>query len=628
MRGWLVAVPAVAVAVGIAVIAIDGEQEAAPPTAVLADEARWSFYGDPDDGNAVAPGPDGGAWVGTDGGLLYWDGAGLGWQRYRHPADAEVASVAVADDGTVWTATRNQGVGRFDGETWTTFTRDDGLPHDRVPSLRIDADDEVWAATFDGVARFDGDGWTSWTSSDAPSDGRDMAMGDDDSVWVSTTVSVWHFDGETWTEWSTLDDDLPHREVTALATGAQGTVWAATTSGGVGLADHDTASSVVRFDGEDWAIEATNRGLPPHRQKLPHEVVRELAVHDGVLWAADAGGTSRFVGGQWTVYDGEGALRADAFTALTGGDGALWAANDHGVARFEAGRWASYEGLPENHIQSVAVDGGGAVWAGARDDGVVRLDGDQWDRWTTDDGVAHDRVSAIAVDDGTVWTGARGGVSRFDGEEWTSWTVEDGLAHEAATSLALDADGDVWAGSPAGVSRFDGKDWTSWTAEDVLGEERVRAITVAVHEGTVWAGGNSDHGSVARFDGDEWTVETSPEALPGGHVLALATGDDDAVWVGTRDGIAHFNGQRWATAAKEEASLGLDPEHPVASRRVTAVQVDEDGTVWAGGTWGVARFDGSEWTTTAGSVAHVNAMASTGEALWVGTIEGLARFDY
>ena len=55
--------------------------------------------------------------------------------------------------GTAWFAT-DTGVSSFDGETWATYTTDDGLVHNKVRSIIVAPDGAVWFGTMIGVSRY------------------------------------------------------------------------------------------------------------------------------------------------------------------------------------------------------------------------------------------------------------------------------------------------------------------------------------------------------------------------------------------------------------------------------------------------------------------------------------------
>ena len=57
-------------------------------------------------------------------------------------------------DGIIWFATNN-GVQRYDGYRWTTYTTDDGLVDNRVVTVIQDRDGVMWFGTQNGISRFD-----------------------------------------------------------------------------------------------------------------------------------------------------------------------------------------------------------------------------------------------------------------------------------------------------------------------------------------------------------------------------------------------------------------------------------------------------------------------------------------
>jgi ligand-binding sensor domain-containing protein len=60
-----------------------------------------------------------------------------------------VWSIAVAPDGTLWFGT-DHGLSHFDGETWTTYTMEDGLPSTPITSIAVTADGKLWFSSGGG----------------------------------------------------------------------------------------------------------------------------------------------------------------------------------------------------------------------------------------------------------------------------------------------------------------------------------------------------------------------------------------------------------------------------------------------------------------------------------------------
>jgi ligand-binding sensor domain-containing protein len=56
-----------------------------------------------------------------------------------------------------------KGVSVYGNGTWHRMTTADGLVHDRVYAMFIDAEHRMWFGTEGGVSRFDGTNWEAFT---------------------------------------------------------------------------------------------------------------------------------------------------------------------------------------------------------------------------------------------------------------------------------------------------------------------------------------------------------------------------------------------------------------------------------------------------------------------------------
>jgi ligand-binding sensor domain-containing protein len=146
-------------ATGVGVVRTDGSSWDAWPSALmgLSKEAILD----------VAPATDGTLWIAASNGLTWFDPVSLESQLYTTansslPANV-VHHVVVTPDGSVWADTFGDtwpypgGVTRFDGEIWTTWTKDDSpLPFNQIYELTwrtVEGGYEVWVGTAgNGVA--------------------------------------------------------------------------------------------------------------------------------------------------------------------------------------------------------------------------------------------------------------------------------------------------------------------------------------------------------------------------------------------------------------------------------------------------------------------------------------------
>ena len=93
-------------------------------------------------------------------------------------------------------------------------------------------------------------------------------------------------------------------------------------------------------------------------------------------------------------------------------------------------------GIGGASIISRALGADNTLWVGTWGGGVSRYtpDTNQWQTFTTDNGLVSNDVRTIAVDaDNSLWVGTRGGVSRYtpNTNQWQSFTRNDGLANNA-----------------------------------------------------------------------------------------------------------------------------------------------------------------------------------------------------
>ena len=106
-----------------------------------------------------------------------------------------VVALLVDPDGVVWCGTWGAGLSSFDGERWTTYTVDDGLPSNHVFSLFQDSKQAIWAGTSQGITRLDNDRFLTFNISDGLISNSVFAMAEseDGSTWVGSYGGVTRF---------------------------------------------------------------------------------------------------------------------------------------------------------------------------------------------------------------------------------------------------------------------------------------------------------------------------------------------------------------------------------------------------------------------------------------------------
>ncbi|MFN6507039.1 diguanylate cyclase [Xanthomonas translucens pv. translucens] len=199
-------------------------------------------------------------------------------------------------------------------------------------------------------------------------------------------------------------------------------------------------------------------------------------------------------------------------------------------------------------------------------------------RWTTDDGLPHNLVHALAQDrDGQLWVGTWEGVARFDGRSFTVFDRQNtpGMEISGVFAIVPEADGGVLIGTAYdGVFRYLDGHW------EHLGDARAQRLRVASmlrgRDGVLWVG--SEEG-LFRIEADG-RLTAAPAGLPTGRITALLQQPDGGVLVGTAQGLFRLD-----PAMRRARRWGRTPAMRAAA--VRRLSHDRDGGLLVAGDAGV-----------------------------------------
>lgn len=388
---------------------------------------------------AVAVGPGGELWV-----AVLWDGVyrtdGTEWQKIGDPGGM-VCDLAVAEDGIPWIATCGSlhysagSVLSLAGAEWVDHAAGDGLGEPAVRAVALGSAGQVAAGTEVGLQLRQSDTWRMLRSGPVRNSVTAVAVEPDGAVWLgygdgssdAAGGGVSRFDGLRW------DHSLDDANVQALATAADGSLWAG------------TGCSVQRFDGQTWRQMA---GC----DQVQGNVVDLAVAPDGATWVAALMSLGRLDGQWWTAFD------RLVHSVVVGPDGTVWVAGREGtqsswyVARYDGSDWTSYSTVDAfgGSLASLAVTADGALWGMAGQKGLARFDGRTWTFQRVADGLPLDVGGVLAVaPDGTLWVGAPDGLARWDGLRWRAYPTPVGVV-----AMAFAPEGGLWLGTSDGLVRF------------------------------------------------------------------------------------------------------------------------------------------------------------------------------
>lgn len=260
--------------------------------------------------------------------------------------------------------------------------------------------------------------------------------------------------------------------------------------------------------------------------------------------------------------------------------------------------------------------------------------------FTTANGLPHAIVNCLLQDRwGYLWLGTQRGLSRYDGYSFTNFHHQrsnpDSLANDTVQTLFEDHLGNLWVGTVSGLDRYDPASERFIHYPQVA--ESVRALAEDA-QGNLWIG--TAGSGLFRYDPAQQNFQVyihdpaDPNSLSDNHISALWFDSDGVLWIGSDYGGLNALDPRSGRVTKFTALPS--PAPPL--ERVTALLPTPEGDLWVGtGTYhepeqgGLARFNPRQGAFTffyeAFREHHLTALLWDSEALWVGTQEGLYRYD-
>ena len=349
--------------------------------------------------------------------------------------------------------------------------------------------------------------------------------------------------------------------------------------------------------------------------------------------------------GDWTYIGADEGLTVSGIRMLDAtNDDTLWMATPDGLVAYTNGNdeddsdgeialyTTANSPLTNNRIETLAVDGSGAVWL-TSGDMLFRTRNDEWDAFSaanTNGSFPTGRLTGLDVgSDGTIWIGSdQAQLCRFDpGIEGcvAFYSGEEGMATLPLTSLTIGGEGEVYyTTAGGGVSMFDGSIWQTMNIPDEPTPGNAIRDLVQDADGALWVAAN---GGVARLDPSDDSIPAalySPASadLPAADVRAVQPGVDGGIWVGA-EGVSFFDGTEWTNYSVEDGLAGT---------AVQAIAADDQGRIWVATSTGLSIWTGSTFfnLTTANGlpVDDITALQTDGSIIWIGTRGGgLLRFE-
>jgi len=516
--------------------------------------------------------PDGYLWLGTEFGLLRFDGVrNVPWEppTGEHLPSSYIRSMVAARDGRLWIGTYKGLASWKDGK----LTEYRELAGQTVDVLVEDREGTVWAGGYAGsIGRL-----CAIKSGSARCYGDDGRLG----LWVAS-----------------LYED------------SRGNLWAGAQTG------------LWRW-----------KPGPPKLYPMPYPLLGTSSQtlnesEDGALLIATEGGIKKLVGAQAEAYSlpGTGPQRFKPLRMLRDRNGSLWiGTTDRGLLHVHQGRTDVFDrsdGLTGDYVNKFFEDREGNIWV-ATINGLDRFRDFAVPTISVRQGLSNAVVwSVLGAKDGSVWLGTPDGLNRWNNGQITIYrkrgaqggsggtkqrrelnvreVIDGGLPDDGVESLFQDDGGRIWAFTERGAAYFENGRFVSVTTNHAQGENghpRQQHVTAALalvapssqlhslagdSSGNLWI--SDQHEGLLHLLGGS-VVERIPWATLGRKewAMALLAGPvPGGLWLGfSKGGVAYFKDGKVRESYSGQNGLG--------EGIVTSLSLDADGTLWAATEGGLSR---------------------------------------
>ena len=317
----------------------------------------------------------------------------------------------------IWMITDGGGISRFDGNYFTHYTINEGLPFNDPICMMEDSHGNIWIGGFQGLVRYDGNRFTHYTQKDGLEDVVIYAMMEDKngSLWFAGHGHLTRFDPDqnTFTHFNTDHGFTQNLPIRAMKEDSHGNIWIGQVWGGF------------------YLFEPSNDGK----------------------------------GGKISHFGDEQGFGEMFFSSiLENKDGEVWIGTSSGVYQMnitskginKIKRYTMDQGLTDHSIFSMVQDRHGDIWLGTRNglnsmhianEDIESGSNGTITSITEEQGLSDNRVTSLLEDDhGNIWIGTRNGLNRYM-EGRFSYIRNAELSDYPIHTILEDQQGHLWFGS-------------------------------------------------------------------------------------------------------------------------------------------------------------------------------------
>jgi PAS domain S-box-containing protein len=557
--------------------------------------------------NGIAQTADGYLWIGTDRGLLRFNGFSFrpvsfspvatasnapivqvltdaGGQLWIRPQGAYLirqkdskfenvpyglpAITALSKDnhGGVLVSDIEQGTFRFTADTVQKL----GPSSPPVISMAETADGKVWLGTLGDGLFFLAGGQVTNVRAGLPDRKINSLLPIGEELWVGTDTGLYHGNDKGF-RLLELPSFLGNVQVLSILRDRDSNIWVGTTRG------------LLRINGKSISFSEENE------LRGDGGITSLFEDREGNLWIGGARGLGRIRDSAFVTYSSlsDRHFKHNGPVYVDPKDRTWLAPTEGGLYVLQNGRIQPVPSIPPNEVVYSIIGRADEVWVGRQRGGLtlLRLGNDAMasQSYTEANGLAQNSVYAVYESrDRSVWAGTlNGGVSKFKDGHFTTYTTASGLASNTVSSILETRDGAMWFATPTGLSSFSNGQWRTYTTAEGLPSPEVNCL-FEDSSGTLWSGTSA---GLASFASSHFQVPYESPDILREPILGMADDKSGRFWIATSHHVLRvprdklLSGVVKAVDVREyDEADGLESTDGVKRNR--SVAADSAGRIW------------------------------------------------
>jgi signal transduction histidine kinase/ligand-binding sensor domain-containing protein len=558
--------------------------------------------------NSIAQTSDGYIWIGTQAGLMRFDGvrfvSRMSAEQSRLPS-SRVVSLLADPDGSLWVGTE-MGLIHWKSEAWSTFPDVRG----RVNSMVRDATGAIWVVQTrlpvgaKPLCRIIGLKTQCYGEADGLSGfgGGVLTIDQQGSLWIGSDTAIvrWKPGSSSTYPLRGLMNNPGQDGVSAIRAARDGSLWVGTTiPGGGGLGN---------FIHGNWKAFVT-----PGLNGKTLEVQTLYLDRESNLWV----GTVKH--GIYRIHDAhvdhfgsiDGLSSDDVYSFFEDHEGNLWVATSKGLDNFRNTRVVSFstqEGISADEVNSVLATRDGAVWIGSAR-GLDVLRPKSLSPVPADGPVPRGQITVLLEDHADrLWVGVQNSMLLLSDGRAREIRRPDGRQLGLAAGITEDTDNNVWVeviGPPRTLIRI--QDLKVQDQFPVPKLPAARKLAADPHAG-IWLGLMS--GDLARYRNGQLEI-VAYQHPSDSRVEQVFISPDGSVLGATAFGLIG-----WREGKKQILTV----QNGLPCNGINAIATDRENALWLYTQCGLIQISGSElarWWAQSGSTLQMTVF-DTSDGVQVG----------